>query len=256
MSNHINAWWPKEPFPGNFGDILTPYLVKKITGKTPRYVNKDFNMFPVNLLAVGSVIRNANKNTVVWGSGAMSMSDSLSPHADYRAVRGPLTRESVLRSGVNCPEIYGDPALLMPKFYTPKTTKRYRYGIIPHYVDYEQVVNWFRKDPSIKVINLLNDNVERVIDEINECENVISSSLHGIIAAHAYGVNAVWAKFSDKLFGDGTKFRDYFASVGVEMDCIILNDKPTIENITAMPYVGNIVYNGDALLNAFPHDKF
>lgn len=258
MINTINTWWPRTPEPGNFGDILTPYLIRKVTGnkKRARYVDKAFTRYPVNLIAVGSIIKFANQNTVVWGSGAMRLNDALSPHADYRAVRGPITREIVLRSGGSCPEIYGDPALLLPRFYTPKTTKKYRIGIIPHYVDYELVKKWFKDEPEIKVINLLNENIERVVDEIYECENVLSSSLHGIIAAQAYGVNAAWVKFSDKLHGDGTKFRDYFASVNIDMECVVIEDKPSIEYMQNMQFTGNIEYNGDALLKAFPHDKF
>lgn len=255
MTQYIHTWWPREPLPGNFGDILTPYLVKKITGKTPKYVNKTFNVAPINLLAVGSVIKFANKNTVVWGSGAMQMSDCLSPNADYRAVRGPLTRELVLKSGADCPEVYGDPALLLPCYYRPTTEKEYRIGIIPHYVDYDFVVSMYGNDPDVKIVNLINANIENVIDEIAECENVISSSLHGIIAAHAYGINAKWVKFSNKLIGDGTKFRDYFASVGVEMKCMEFSTKLEYSELKALDYTGLYAFDYQPLLAAFPHDK-
>jgi hypothetical protein len=46
----------------------------------------------------------------------------------------------------------------------------------------------------------------------------LSSSLHGLIVAHAYGIPAVWCDFADRphaIAGDGTKFHDYFASIGL-----------------------------------------
>jgi hypothetical protein len=41
-----------------------------------------------------------------------------------------------------------------------------------------------------------------------------SSSSHGIIV-HAYGIPAVWQKFSNKVFGDDIKYQDYMESVEV-----------------------------------------
>jgi hypothetical protein len=208
--DNIPAWWPREPKPGNFGDLLTPYIVNKISNKNVEYVNKSFDRYNKNLLAVGSVISFANENTIVWGAGAMSKSNKPSPKADYRAVRGPITRELVISNGGKCPAIYGDPALLLPKFYKPKISKKFKYGIIPHYVDNDLIKN---VNDDCTVINLLNSDIEYVIDCINECELIISSSLHGIITANAYNIDAAWVRISDKILGDSTKYYDYFKSV-------------------------------------------
>lgn len=252
----IPAWWPTTPKPGNFGDILTPYFITKITEKRPKYVNRDFSVYDMNLLAVGSIVKMATANTVVWGSGVISSKDVISSKADFRAVRGPITRKMVLEQGGSCPEIYGDPALLLPRFYSPNSKKKYKIGIIPHYVDYDLVTDWYADVPDIKIINLLTDNIEKTIDEIYECENVVSSSLHGIITAHAYGLKAVWVEFSDKLFGDGIKFRDYFASVSIEMDRITVNQKLSKHELEALPFIGDIQFDGAPLLEAFPHNSF
>jgi hypothetical protein len=56
--------------------------------------------------------------------------------------------------------------------------------------------------------------VEAVIDAIASCEFVVSSSLHGLIVAHAYRRPALWVEFADPLLGDRSKFHDYFASLG------------------------------------------
>src|SRR5690606_2919216 len=56
-----------------------------------------------------------------------------------------------------------------------------------------------------------------VVDQIRACRVILSSSLHGLVVAHAYGIPAAWVQFSDKLSGDGSKFRDHAASIGVEL---------------------------------------
>jgi len=112
--------------------------------------------------------------------------------------------------GGECPEIYGDPALLLPLFCKPKE-KEYKIGIVPHYKDYKQVSANYKK---YKIINVVNKNPLNVAKEISSCEYIISSSLHGIIAAHAYGIPAARVTFS-KIYGDGSKFEDYCASVDV-----------------------------------------
>ena len=62
------------------------------------------------MLAIGSTIKFARAGTAVWGTGTPRMTDALSPEAEYWAVRGPLTRELVQRSGGSAPTVFGDPA--------------------------------------------------------------------------------------------------------------------------------------------------
>ena len=70
--------------------------------------------------------------------------------------------------------------------------------------------------PNEFVINL-KDDVETVAKQISSCEKIISSSLHGLIAAQAYDIPFAWVKFSDNIKGDGIKFYDFFDSVGVDL---------------------------------------
>ena len=133
--------------------------------------------------------------------------------ADFRAVRGPQTRAFLIDKGYDVPEIYGDPALLLPQYYKPKIEKKFKLGIIPHYSDYELVEEWYKDEDHINIINLMTLSIESTTDEILKCHKIVSSSLHGIIVAHAYGIPAVWQKFSENLFGDDIKFQDYFESV-------------------------------------------
>lgn len=52
-----------------------------------------------------------------------------------------------------------------------------------------------------------------IIDRICECENILFSSLHGLILAEAYGVPNVWIEFGKPLIGGHFKFHDFFLSI-------------------------------------------
>lgn len=159
-------------------------------------------------------MHHADKNSIVWGSGIIDHEHEIA-EADLRAVRGPQTRGFLLNLGYECPEVYGDPALLLPKYFNPQVEKKYQIGIVPHYHDYIKAVELFQDKAGIKVIDLLTMDVEKVTREILSCENIISSSLHGLIVAHAYNIPALWVEFSNKIFGNGIKYQDYFESLKI-----------------------------------------
>jgi pyruvyltransferase len=200
----------------NYGDLLSKYLVERISGKPTKFVHPQkqpwYKKDKSNLVAIGSIIHHASKHSLVWGSGIIDYKQAIKK-ANFIAVRGPRTREFLVKNGHSCPEVYGDPALLLPKFFHPLVNKEYKIGIIPHYHDYKKAVELFQDEPRIKVIDLLTLDVEQTTKEILSCENIISSSLHGLIVAHAYKIPALWVKFSDKIFGNGIKYQDYFESL-------------------------------------------
>jgi hypothetical protein len=208
------VWWPKQPYPGNLGDILTPYIVEAVTGIPPRFVPPG-----EGLLMVGSTIGQARAGTVVWGTGTLRRTTRAHPEADYRAVRGPVTRDVVQRSGGRCPAVFGDPALLLPRLHHPRVGRRFRLGLIRHYAhrDLPLTLDGVQE---IEILRCGREGVEAFLAELLACEAVLSSSLHGLILAHAYGIPALWVTFSHAakpLSGDGGKFEDYGASVGLEL---------------------------------------
>lgn len=119
------------------------------------------------------------------------------PLKKVHAVRGPLTRNLILSQGIECPEIYGDPGLLVSKIYKPNFKKKYKLGLIPHYVDKEnKYVNYLKnKYPNEVLVIDIQSSFKNVIDNINKCEMIASSSLHGVITAqmhmkyHLYGLS-------------------------------------------------------------------
>jgi hypothetical protein len=220
--NRIYVYWWTIAIEGgcdNYGDILAPFIAQELSGKkvvkVSHPMNRWFNRFIRHYVTVGSIISTASKNSRVWGSGIMSIGNSIRP-AKFFAVRGPHTRKRILELGYNCPAIYGDPALILPMIIPNTVVKKFEIGIIPHYVDYEEIFAKFEANPTVKVIKLMTNDIVKTTKEILECEQIISSSLHGVIVSHAYTIPALWVKFSDKLAGDNIKFYDYFESLGIK----------------------------------------
>lgn len=215
-------WWNEKKIQRkakeNYGDLLGKYLVEKISGKKVVFAwpkkGSFWDYFKPIYVTVGSILTHVNHKCIVWGSGIISKEYPIKK-AKFLAVRGPQTRKFLLEAGHEVPEIYGDPALLLPRYFAPKIAKKYKYGLIPHYDDFKVVSNWFQNNPDVHLIDMMTTDVESKTIEFLQCEKIISSSLHGIIVAHAYGIPAVWQKFSDKVFGDDIKYQDYLESVDI-----------------------------------------
>jgi hypothetical protein len=203
--------WPI--YATNFGDTLTPKIFDYFNLK---YVNSNEHL----ILSTGSIARHANSNTYVLGSGIISKNDKLVPNAKWLFVRGPYTRNRILFLGGSCPRIYGDPGLLL-SLMVDESKKEYDLGIIPHVVDYDIVKE---KYPSENIINLKTTDPFEVVKEITKYRRIISSSLHGIICAHSFGIPAAWCNFSYNLKGDNTKFEDYYSSVGLSAELSSIKD--------------------------------
>jgi tetratricopeptide (TPR) repeat protein len=198
----------------NWGDKLNPHLVELLTGRPVHHAHHVRKSDPEPIQSViGSHLANANGRTIVWGTGFIAAGDRVR-EAPSRicAVRGPISRQMLLDQGIDCPPCYGDPALLFPLFYRPPARKQYKLGLIRHVRD--QPITAIPPLPEGIIEIDINGELLHVIDQIAACRRIASSSLHGIIAAHAYGVPAMWLKLGDNLLGDGTKFRDYYASTG------------------------------------------
>lgn len=130
----LNAWmdlYGNEIRHNNFGDELNYYIIKNLTGKrvfNKRNIYKLFTRNCNNILFIGSIIEGwTDSNSIIWGAGAIKGEKSLKAKPQkVLSVRGPLTRQYLLSQGVYCPEVYGDPALLVPFIYSPNTKKSIR----------------------------------------------------------------------------------------------------------------------------------
>lgn len=207
----------------NWGDDMNVYLCNQLLNKQIICYNTSVLSWVFhrrNYALIGSILQNANHHTVVWGSGLHSEKE-LPRETPLKicAVRGRLTRERLISHGFSCPEVYGDPILLLPKLYTPKTKRKYKLGIIPHFMDENNrfIQNYVSSTPGVTLVSMKHyERWQDVVDKICGCEKILSSSLHGLIVSDAYNIPNCWVEFSNKVYGNGFKFRDYFSSVNRE----------------------------------------
>lgn len=199
----------------NFGDWSGPHIVRALTGKQPVQGNRPGSGTRV-LYSVGSILGWIKRNNVdVWGSGLMRplTEDELAERrkltgVKIHAVRGSLTKGTLENDlGWQVPDVFGDPALLLPDVVSPAAWDGGRVAFVPHNVHRSK---YGATNAAVDVIDARRD-AKDVARSISAASAVVSSSLHGIIVAQAYGVPWVWLNVVDhQLFGATFKFEDFF----------------------------------------------
>jgi len=193
----------------NWGDKLNPYLVEKLTGK--QSFNPYFNDW-LRYFVIGSILDRADKNSVIWGSGFISANSRPSGAPNkIHAVRGPLTRDIFVREGIDCPSIFGDPAILLKIYFPVRKDCKYEFGIIPHFMDKDST--WIQRQSEkygdrVLLIDI-EESIESFIEAVCSCKYIFSSSLHGLICADTYGIPSIRIVLGEKVTGGDFKFNDY-----------------------------------------------
>ena len=257
----------------NVGDTIGPIVAGWLLDKKGIDPDKE-TAGTKHLLSVGSVITFGRFDAVVWGSGIrdndaekkLKMKKRVYRRKlDVRAVRGPLTRKALQNSGYSCPEVYGDPAILMPLIYTPENAeKKYDISVILHH---ETAKNVKTDEKKQKFVLEINDETVRkndlhfidpktedhksFIDEIAASRLVISSSLHGIIFAEAYGVPAVF--LNTGVEEQNVKFNDWYLSTGREMIYCKTLEEALAAEAPALPELDGL---REKLIENFPYDMW
>lgn len=123
LANDRNLLWSWYE-PRNFGDWIGPYLFAKMTGRLPLHCKPrpGQRSLAQSTAGVGSILRHIQvaDRVTVWGSGIISCGDQFARPREVLAVRGPRTRARLAELGYPLADVFGDPGLLMPLFYTPR----------------------------------------------------------------------------------------------------------------------------------------
>lgn len=198
----------------NVGDQFSASLAKKVF-KNEIIPCNELPIESKNLILVGSILQWADSNSIVCGAGFIRSEVKVQAKPKrVICVRGPLSAGKLRQEGIECPERYADPGVLAPALFPQKVVVRHAIGFVPHYWDMAHPFTEYCRENGVKILNV-RDEPEVFFHQLAECEVVLSTSLHGLIFAHAYGKPALWMEISDKVIGGGFKFFDYYASLGV-----------------------------------------
>ena len=194
-------WWDGHP---NFGDDLTPWLLP------------EYGIAPVHRTAgrarmagIGSILEflPSDFDGAVWGSGLMYGQPHPLPRAHVLAVRGHLTRELI---GAPDDVSLGDPGILVARrIRRPRV--RWDVALVPHghHRQHEAFLALARADGyRVRVVDV-HQPAARVVREIAAADAVVTTSLHGLVTADAFGIPATWTVLEPPLSGGPFKFHDY-----------------------------------------------
>ena len=236
---------------GNFGDELSKFIISSLINKDKYnlFFNKQYTR--INIIGIGSYIHMAKNNSYIFGSGVRTKNNIEGGHKynnlNVCAVRGPLTKQFLEEKGIYVPDVFGDPSLLLPRFYTPviNYSLKNKIGLVPHKSNYSKYLNCI----DVNKFYLINpsDQWETVINNICSCKCIISSSLHGLICSDAYNIPNLWLDEFKLLEGD-FKFKDYFQSQ--KREYVKINNLNQFDE--KLLYNGDNNINLEKLINSFP----
>ena len=234
----------------NFGDYLAipiyDYMLKHFELDRNRRVCGTKHLY-----TIGSIILMGYQDATIWGSGILESepegliwSRNKYRKLDVRCVRGPETKRRLQENGIDVSKcMFGDPGVLLPLIYKPKEYENKK--------DYSVILHESFRDKNVEnSIDIYTADWKDTIDQIYNSKLVISSSLHGVIVAEAYGVPAI---LLDKIVNnDRFKYNDYYYSTG-------RYDYPVCKSVEeglsmAVPKVPDLSELQKNLLESFPVD--
>lgn len=235
-------WWDSKV---NFGDLITPTILRWLGARRVANVrNVPFDCGPA-LVGAGSILGLLQyPSGVVWGSGFLwetphpNQMHPLEP-LEVLAYRGPHTRELAKMRGWKTVDVFGDPGLLLSRIFEPQQ-KRWEVGFVPNW-RHARIYRGADRTSGVKVIDPERRDVRAVAAEVSSCRTIVSTSLHGIVTAHSYGIPWVWCKTEPTLSGDEFKFRDF-------MDGMQMSARPFVMSPEEIGGVSLLALSKDARL--------
>lgn len=215
------VWWPR-PFPGNFGDWLSPLVFAGHSDRSIRYIAPTAPNSAPHLVSVGSIGRFIKPSSIVVGTGVSSEDIDLESKAHYISVRGPITADLLRRSGGPTVTSFGDPGVLLRRLLpVERTETNGRVALVRHFTHANLPLALPDTMDELSVLLSHPDQVETFVRELNQYDSVVTSAMHVMITCHSYGIPCALVTFEgleSSVHGTGIKYRDY--SLGAELEAV------------------------------------
>lgn len=213
------SWWAR-PFPGNFGDWLSPLVVSSVSGRSVTYVPPTAPTQAPHLVSIGSIGRFIMPRSVVVGTGISSDDVHLDTKARYVSVRGPVTAEVLRASGGPDVESFGDPGVLLSRIMpVERGATNGRTLLVRHFKHANVPLLLPEGMDEISVQLSHPDHVRAFVEQLNSYDAVVTSAMHVMIACHSYGIPCALVTFEgleDAVHGTGIKYGDYSRGAGLD----------------------------------------
>ena len=212
------TWW-SNPFPGNFGDWLSPLIVNHYTDKKIMFQSPVKIAMKEHMIGLGSIGRFIKPNSVVVGTGISTDDLTLAKSAKYISVRGPVTARVVKQSGGPSVESFGDPGVLISRIFPVARSSNGRVALVRHFTHKPIPMTIPENMDEFDVFMSHPDDIKLLVENLNKYDRVITSAMHIFITCQSYGIPCAlitFEGFEDAVHGTGIKYGDYAQGVGLE----------------------------------------
>lgn len=201
----------------NIGDALSPVMVALLAGVGVERIptrSKSLRMGCVGTIGHGF----SGGEVYFWGTGSSLTANPSAPKAEQRpfailpdsrfivtATRGPVSERILTGGKEGSVGVYGDPVWLLPRFYKPERSCKWKLGVIVHLSELsdreteahvrEELIRYRIPAALAEDVHIINTvspigvgAIKDKLDEILACERLVSTSLHGMVFAESYGI--------------------------------------------------------------------
>ncbi|GAA5161113.1 polysaccharide pyruvyl transferase family protein [Ornithinimicrobium tianjinense] len=212
------TWWAR-PFPGNFGDWLSPLVISQVSGRSVHYVPPTAPTHSSHIVSVGSIGRFIMPRSIVVGTGVSSTDIELDTKARYLSVRGPVTAQLLRDSGGPDVESFGDPGALLSRLLPVERSQTNGRTLLVRHFKHANVPLALPEDMDETSVQMSHPgDIEELVRTLNQYDRVVTSAMHVMIACHSYGIPVALIGFEGlegAVHGTGVKYGDYCRGVGL-----------------------------------------